>query len=81
MKDLDRRVTVRQAYLGMFEYLRRYYERGKSDEIGSMLGELSLLQDEGSADPAAMADFRSSIEAVIRAESEGGYDAVNFRLS
>ena len=45
MANLDDKVSVREAYLAMFEYLRSYYERGQSDEIGSMLGGLSLLSD------------------------------------
>jgi hypothetical protein len=32
-----------QAYLIMFEFLRQYYERGRLDEIGGLLGGLKLL--------------------------------------
>lgn len=45
-------LTSHQAYLVMFEFLRRYYERGQSDEIGGLLGGLQLLPDGQSADPA-----------------------------
>lgn len=44
-------LTSHQAYLVMFEFLRRYYERGQSDEIGGLLGGLQLLPDGQSADP------------------------------
>jgi hypothetical protein len=76
----DDQITVKQAYLSMFEYLSRYYDRGLSDEIGIMLGGLSLLQDGGSADPAAWEDFLESASAVAEAEISGGYDAVRLRL-
>lgn len=81
MVNWDDKVSIREAYLGMFEYLRRRYERGSSAEIGSMLGSLSLLQDGESVDPAAMSDFLASMDAVRRAEEEGGYDEANFKLS
>lgn len=80
MANFDDKVTVREAYLAMFEYLHCYYERGKSDEIGGMLGDLSLLQDGGSADPAAMSDFLLAMETVLLAEGEGGYNAANLKL-
>lgn len=81
MVNWDDKVSIRDAYLAMFEYLRRYYERGRSDEIGGMLGSLSLLRDGMSADPAAMSDFLVSMDTVRRAEEEGGYDAAYFKLS
>lgn len=51
---LETLLTVRQAYLALFEFLRQYHERGlrASDEIGNMLSGLALLSDGGSADPA-----------------------------
>jgi len=81
MVNWNDKVSVREAYLAMFEYLQRYYERGKSDEIGSMLGSLSLLRDGESVDPAAISDFLVSMDAVRRAEDEGGYDAADLKLS
>ncbi|WP_299408346.1 hypothetical protein [Acaryochloris sp. IP29b_bin.148] len=80
MANLDDKVTVREAYLAMFEYLRCYYEHGKSDEIGGMLGDLSLLQDGESADPAVMSDFLLAMETVLQAEGEGGYNAADLKL-
>jgi len=38
----------------MFEFLKRYYETGKSDEIGTLLGGLSLLEDGTPADEASI---------------------------
>ena len=80
MADLTEELTVRQAYFVMFEYLRRYYERGKSDEVGGMLGNLSLLADGGSADPTALADFLDSVDAVMREERRNGYGDADFKL-
>ena len=65
-------LTPRQAYLAMLEFLRRYYERGQSDEIGGLLGGLSLLGDGQPADPAQTADWEWAVRAVLARESQGG---------
>ena len=51
MAASETRLSSRQAYLAMFEFLRRHYERGPTDEIGGLLGGLSLLADGGTAIP------------------------------
>jgi hypothetical protein len=50
------------AYKTMFEYLSAYYQRGKSDEIGGMLGSMSFLKDGGTADPAVWSDWEKAFE-------------------
>ena len=79
---MSRMLDERTAYLAMFEFLRRHYERtGHPDEIGSLLGSLSLLNDEESADPASMQDWRDAIECVLKSESSSeGYRDADFRL-
>ena len=64
----------------MFEFLKRYYERGKSDEIGTLLGGLSLLKDGTPADAAHLTDWDDSVAVVIGAESSGGYRDADFKL-
>ena len=75
------RLTPHQAYLCMFEFLRRHCERGPTDEIGGLLGALSLLPDGQSADPAYAVDWSEAVVAVLAAESTGGYNGASFRLS
>jgi hypothetical protein len=75
------RLTIRHAYFAMFEFLRQRYERGPTDEIGGLLGSLSLLADGGSADPAMLADFENAVAVVIAAESTPeGYTEANLAL-
>jgi hypothetical protein len=61
-------MTLEQAYAAMYYFLEEYYGRGHSDEIGGMLGGVSLLGDGGTADPAVKSDWQ---RAVQRAMTEG----------
>jgi hypothetical protein len=79
---MSEKIDERTAYLAMFEFLRQRYKRtGEPDEIGILLGELSLLEDGGSADPAAMQDWREAVEVVQEAEgSPEGYQGARLEL-
>ena len=57
--------TTKEAYLAMFSFLENYYELTKSDDIGSLLGSMSLLQGGGTADPAIWKEW---LEAIARME-------------
>lgn len=70
-------VTSHQAYLAMYEFFRQYYERGRSDEIGGLLGSLSLLPDGSSADPAMDRDWAEAIDTVMK----GSYTGANLLLA
>ena len=76
--DTDSGLSLRTAYLAMFEFLRTFCERGHSTEIESLLGAMSLLTDGGSADPAMLRDFERSVREVLRREASGGYDSAHF---
>ncbi|MCI5143731.1 MAG: hypothetical protein D3909_18805 [Candidatus Electrothrix sp. ATG1] len=45
-------LNIHTAYSAMFEFLLQYYERTKSDDIGTLLGSMSLLNDGKPADAA-----------------------------
>ncbi|MBN9519526.1 hypothetical protein J0H58_13555 [bacterium] len=79
--NAGRLLTPRQAYLAMFEFLRRHYERDETDVIGGLLGGLSLLPDGGSADPTQLVGWEQAVQAVMTAESQpGGYRGADFAL-
>lgn len=61
-------LTHREAYAAMYAYLEQVFDRTKSDDIGSLLGGMSLLPDGGTADPAAWNDW---IDAIGKATAEG----------
>ena len=60
-------LTLKEAYSAMFCFLDAYYLRGKSDEIGGMLGYMSLTPDGLPADLAVWSDW---LEAVQRAKDD-----------
>ena len=61
-------LTKKEAYLAMYSFLEHEYEMTKSDDIGSLLGGMSLLQDGGTSDPAAWSDWENSINKVMSGE-------------
>jgi hypothetical protein len=63
------KLTSRQAYLAMFSFLEAYYARGKSDEIGSILGSMTLLEDGFPADPAYLKDWEAAVSQALDGEN------------
>ena len=70
------KLTSRQAYLAMFSFLEAYYARGKSDEIGFILGSMSLLEDGFPADPAYLKDWEAAVHQALNGEVNA---ALNFK--
>ncbi len=59
-------LNEKEAFIAMFYFLDAYFDRTKSDEIGSLLGDLTLLDDGKPADPAAWEDWQVAINKAIR---------------
>ena len=59
MKD---RLTYLEAFRAMTCFLEKFYEQTSSADIGSLLGEIQILQDEKTADPAAWEDWMNCIQ-------------------
>ena len=66
-----KKLTVQQAFQAMVNFLEGYYERTKSDDIGSLLGDLQMLNDGNTADPAAWHRWVKNIEKIINTPEEG----------
>lgn len=64
-------LTARQAYLAMYSFLDDYYQRTKSDDVGSLLGSMSLLVDGTPADPAIEGEWSTAVQSAL----SGGVDA------
>ena len=54
-------LNEKEAFVAMFYFLDAYYDRTKSDAIGSLLGDLTMLADGKPADPAAWEDWQAAI--------------------
>jgi hypothetical protein len=54
-------LTTRDAYAAMFAFLEEIYRRTESDDLGALLGGMSLLEDGGTADPAHWADWQAAV--------------------
>jgi hypothetical protein len=62
-------VTIEQAYAATFFFLKKYFERGQSNEIAGLLGAMSLVGPMKSADPAQMEDWLSALERAMQPDA------------
>lgn len=79
-------VTLRQAYLVMFEFLEREWERlDRPDVLGALLGNLALWgEPNGQGEPMDAAAFPEWLDCayhVLRDDELGGYANAYIRLS
>ncbi|MCP3703209.1 MAG: hypothetical protein GY954_09815 [Alteromonas sp.] len=58
-------LTEKQAFLAMYAFLDDYYQQTGSDDIGGLLGSMSLLEDGGPADPAVTKEWHEAIQQVL----------------
>lgn len=65
------RLTSEQAYRAMQLFLERHWARTPERTVADLLSELQLLEDGGSADPAALAEWRDCLERVLRDDDAG----------
>ncbi len=64
------KLTIEQAFQAMVLFLESFYERTEADEVGALLGDLQILEDGITADPAAWNDWLKSVEAVLNTYSQ-----------
>jgi hypothetical protein len=65
MKNIEKKLTVSEAYDAMIDYLDKYYNRTHSDDIGSLLTGMLLLANGESADSAALEDWNKSVDKIL----------------
>ncbi len=58
-------ITRKQAFEAMMLFLEEFYNRTQSDDVGGLLGDLILLEDGSTADPAAWYDWIECVEKVL----------------
>lgn len=64
------KLTIRQSYLAMFNFLVKCYQDTKDDCLGSLLGGFNpdLFVDSMSADPAAWGDWKNAAKKITDKE-------------
>ena len=58
-------LTPKQAYLAMYSFLEARYQRSKADDVGALLGSMSLLADGTPADPAIQGDWHAAVQVAL----------------
>jgi hypothetical protein len=58
-------LSEQQAYLAAFAFLNARWELTGSDDLGALLGAMSLLPDGGTADPAIGAEWADAVQAAL----------------
>lgn len=66
MRSVVTKLTKKQAYASMYIFLERIYDCTKSDELGGLLGSMSLLPDGTPADPAFQEDWDEAVNFVLK---------------
>lgn len=57
-------LTIQEAFKSMVVFLEKYYARTGSDDIGGLLGDMMILGDGTTADPAAWHDWLDSVKKI-----------------
>lgn len=62
----EERITKIQAFNAMRKFLEMYYERTLSDDVGSLLGDLNMITEGETADPAAWDDWNQALRDILK---------------
>ena len=69
MDDTVNKLTVTQAFKAMFWFLAIYYQRGESEEIAGLLGDLQMLENGKPIDLGAWEDWERAVEKALSGAS------------
>lgn len=71
-KENHDKLTILQAFNAMTIFFNDYYEKTASDNMGSLLGDMRLLEDGTTADTAAWHQWINDVEVVLENENKIG---------
>ena len=66
---MAKNLSERQAFEAMFLFLKQHYQRTRSDDIGALLGDMRMLSDGQTADPAIWHEWLKLV-AEVRTKNE-----------
>lgn len=61
---MNETLSYLEAFKAMCCFLEKYYEQTSSDDVGSLLGEMQILEDNETADPAAWHDWLDCVKKI-----------------
>ncbi len=64
-------LTADQAYAAMYYFLDQFYSRSGITDLGSLLGDMSLLPDGQPADSAVVEDWQEAVQFALRGGKAG----------
>lgn len=54
-------LTTKQAFRAMVIFLEQFYDRTQANDVGGLLGDLMIVEDETTTDPVAWEDWLESV--------------------
>ena len=65
---MENKLSYQEAFTAMQFFLEKYYEETSSDDIGCLLGEISMniWSDGSTGDPAAWSEWLQAINKVLK---------------
>jgi hypothetical protein len=73
---MEQKLTILQAFNAMTKFLDNYYNKTLSDDLGSLLGDMSFLENGCTADPATWHDWTNTIGTVDCVTIEQAFNAM-----
>lgn len=62
-------LTIEESYCAMIHFLEELYKRTGSDDLGSLLGDMQINEDDGkSMDPGMWNDWKRITERILAAQ-------------
>lgn len=56
-------MSIDEAYVAMYLFLRQFYHETHSDDVGALLGEMDLVAPRATMDPAAWDSWEKAVAA------------------
>ncbi len=62
---MEKKLSQLQAFKIMQSFLEKYFERTRSDDVGSLLGDIQLIPNNTTRDPAAWNDWLDCVNSEL----------------
>jgi hypothetical protein len=59
---MEDKLSIKEAYAAMYAYIEKLYDVTGSDDLGGVLGSLSLLKDGTPVDPGVWTDWMLAVQ-------------------